>query len=390
MSIYITGDTHGAHPTDFSEKLVYSDFQNRLTSKDYLIVCGDFGCLFWGTPNDINKRIKYTEERISVLEKQLEVKSDVQTSYLLQQEQNALSHLFTVKEHKSDFMRSLTREQSLRSFYSNFKCKVLWIDGNHENFDILDHYKEVSWKGGKVHKIGNNVYHLCRGYVFNIDGFKIFTFGGARSHDLMRRTWGITAWVQEMPTEEEMHRGLSNLKANDYKVDLILTHSVPAFNLATVGCTSSHFLNYEFDTLNSYFDTVLSKTDFKCWFSGHYHRTQHSVSEDFSSLTSEEKDRIYHNLTCNPSDAFEDLDILLPYRTISKYYYILKERYPEICADKDVFFDYLIKSYKVHLIYNGIYKVEKDGSTIKSTDVSDYAYAFSNIKLPKCVKNPNF
>lgn len=380
MSIYITGDTHGAHPTDFSEKLIYSDFQSQLTSKDYLIVCGDFGCLFWGTPTDINKRLKYTEERISVLENQLQVKSDVETSFLLKQEQNALSHLLDMKKHKSDYMRILTREQSLRNFYSNFKCKVLWIDGNHENFDILDHYKEVKWKGGKVHKIGNNIYHLCRGYVFNIDGFKIFTFGGARSHDLMRRTWGITAWVQEMPNEEEMQRGLLNLKANNYKVDLILTHSIPAINLATVGCTSSHFLNYEFDELNSYFDKVLSKTDFKCWFSGHYHRTQRSVTEDFSLLTSEEKDRIYHNLTCNPSEVFDNSRDLYSYKAVSNYYYILRERYPEICADKNAFFEYLIKSYKVYLIYNGIYKIEKDGQNLRYTDVSDNA--FSRIKLP--------
>lgn len=40
------------------------------------------------------------------------------------------------------------------------------------------------WNGGKVHKIKSSIIHLMRGQVFSIAGKKIFTFGGAQSHDI--------------------------------------------------------------------------------------------------------------------------------------------------------------------------------------------------------------
>ena len=38
--------------------------------------------------------------------------------------------------------------------------------------------------GGKVHKIRPSVIHLMRGQVFELEGKKIFTFGGASCHDI--------------------------------------------------------------------------------------------------------------------------------------------------------------------------------------------------------------
>lgn len=61
---------------------------------------------------------------------------------------------------------------------------TLFVDGNHENFDRLYSYPVEMWNGGKVHKIRPSVIHLMRGQVYRIDGKKIFSFGGARSHDI--------------------------------------------------------------------------------------------------------------------------------------------------------------------------------------------------------------
>lgn len=58
------------------------------------------------------------------------------------------------------------------------------MDGNYENFDRLYSYPVEEWHGGKVYKIRNSVIHLMCGQVFEIDGKKIFTIGGARSHDI--------------------------------------------------------------------------------------------------------------------------------------------------------------------------------------------------------------
>ena len=47
---------------------------------------------------------------------------------------------------------------------------MLFIDGNHENFDKLNSYPVETWCGGKVHKIRNNVIHLMCGEVYCIEG----------------------------------------------------------------------------------------------------------------------------------------------------------------------------------------------------------------------------
>jgi hypothetical protein len=56
---------------------------------------------------------------------------------------------------------------------------VLFVDGTHENFDLLNAMAKESWNGGKVHIVSENILHLMRGQVFNINGKLFFTFGGA-------------------------------------------------------------------------------------------------------------------------------------------------------------------------------------------------------------------
>ena len=60
----------------------------------------------------------------------------------------------------------------------------IYFKYNHENFDRLYGYPQKEWHGGEVHEIRPHVLHLMRGQVFEIDGKKIFTFGGASSHDI--------------------------------------------------------------------------------------------------------------------------------------------------------------------------------------------------------------
>ena len=104
--IYVTGDTHGM--IDW-EKLNTTEFpeQKSLTRDDYVIVVGDFGGVWDG---------------------------DKQDKYIL----------------KTYGQRNFT---------------TLFIDGNHENHDLLDSYPVEEWNGGKIHRISDNVIHLMRGQV---------------------------------------------------------------------------------------------------------------------------------------------------------------------------------------------------------------------------------
>ena len=62
---------------------------------------------------------------------------------------------------------------------------LLFVDGNHENYDLLAEFPVQMWHGGKVQMIRENVIHLMRGQMFNLQGRRFFTFGGARSHDIV-------------------------------------------------------------------------------------------------------------------------------------------------------------------------------------------------------------
>lgn len=207
--IYITGDLHGCFDI---AKLREDNFteQAKLTRGDYLIICGDFG-LVWDF-------------------------SDMELYW--------------------------------RGWLEKRPWTTLWVDGNHENFGRLSEFPETDWKGGKIQKITDHVYHLCRGYVFNIDGKKIFAFGGAESHDKEFRTKGISIWDEELPTEEEMERGRRSLAAEKYKVDIVITHSLPTSQQAR----NLRGNEYPRNILTDYFDEISAKLDYKLWFSGHYHR----------------------------------------------------------------------------------------------------------------------
>ena len=126
IMIYITGDCHGNF-----ERFNVSIFpeQNDMTKDDYVIICGDFGGV-WNKDEE----------------------SKMETMIL-------------------DWL----------------DCKpftTLFVSGNHENFDRLMADPVEEWHGGKVQRIRPSVIHLIRGQVYKLEGKKIFTFGGASSHDI--------------------------------------------------------------------------------------------------------------------------------------------------------------------------------------------------------------
>lgn len=230
--IYLTGDIHG-NPTRFS----VNNFpeQKELTRNDFIIILGDFGGI-WSN----SKEEKYWLDWLN-------------------------DKPFT----------------------------TLFVDGNHENYDLLYSYPVVDFLGGKAHKISENIYHLMRGYVFNICDKKFFAFGGASSHDIedgildpndfediiefkrvytnwrkykkLFRVRGISWWKEELPTEEEMKRGEKSLSDVNYEVDYIITHCLPQELASVLGFKNS-------DCLTRYFDDLLhNDLKFVKWYCGHYH-----------------------------------------------------------------------------------------------------------------------
>ena len=204
--IYVVGDIHGSIHI---HKLNIKNFpqQKDLTKNDYVLICGDFGLVWNNNGEDLWWR-HWLDER-------------------------------------------------------NFT--TLFIDGNHENFDLLSEFPKKQLWGGTVHQISNSIFHLCRGQVFEIDGKKIFTMGGAKSHDKGFRRDYVSWWPQELPNYMEYEEALYNLQQNIWKVDYIFTHCAPTSIQQAINST------YEPDVLTLFLEQIVAQAKFKMWYFGHYH-----------------------------------------------------------------------------------------------------------------------
>ena len=255
--ILVTGDTHSEVKRRFKETAFFGGsnyrVENVLTSRnDYLIICGDFG-IIWDYGGE---------------------------SYEETQELNYLEKMpFT----------------------------ILFVDGNHENFDRLNAYPIEMWNSGKIHRIRENIIHLMRGQVFDLpfgEGYKrVFTFGGARSHNIsdgildpekdrekikqwdrhnlhvqynyfgdggkykyfrvLNQTW----WSDEMPNELEYQEGIENLDKVNWNVDYIITHDCGSTVRDMLGYTKVEDKN----ELTSYLNMIYNNCQYKFWYFGHLH-----------------------------------------------------------------------------------------------------------------------
>ena len=226
MKIYVTGDTHQENN---SEKLSEENFveQKELTKDDFVIIAGDFG-YYW---NEKSKKEIASREKLA-------------------------EKPFT----------------------------ILYIEGNHDNYDLIENLPESEWNGGRVHIDERYGFiHLMRGQVYNINGNKIFTFGGAYSIDKKFRKQGISHWDRELPSEEEYEEGRKNLERVNYEVDYVLTHTCPLSIFHLIPKMSMGYTfepNYEIET---YLEEIYHKLKFKKWFFGHYHIDKR-IDEKFYAL----------------------------------------------------------------------------------------------------------
>jgi predicted phosphodiesterase len=97
---------------------------------------------------------------------------------------------------------------------------VLFVDGNHENFDRLNNYP-VGDDG--LRQITDNVWHLPRGFRWQWNELRFLALGGAHSVDRPYRTPGVSWWPEEVLTEEQVNHAISGGPA-----DVLIAHDCPA------------------------------------------------------------------------------------------------------------------------------------------------------------------
>ena len=165
-------------------------------------------------------------------------------------------------------------EETFFDWISEQEYTVLFVDGNHENYNKLNDYPVELWNGGRVHKIRHNLIHLMRGEVYNIDGISVFAFGGGYSIDKYRRQENVSWWRQEMPSEEEYKNAEKNLQKVDYQVDYIITHTAPSESVYYLSVMQRLAVNknvVEEQPLNTFLDHIRQQVTYKHWYFGHFH-----------------------------------------------------------------------------------------------------------------------
>ena len=200
--IYITGDIHA----DISR------FKNpalrKLRKQDALIICGDFGFIWDGSK----------------------------------------------------------KEKKLLRKIGKLPYNILFVEGSHENYDLLEKYEVSEWCGGKTRQISGRLRQLMRGQIYEIAEKTVFTFGGGQSDDTYELVEGQNWWQREIPNEEELAEGLENLEKAGNTVDFVVTYEPPS-SLRDFLITDKTDRNH----INTYLNGIFEKLTFKGWFFGKLH-----------------------------------------------------------------------------------------------------------------------
>ncbi len=158
----------------------------------------------------------------------------------------------------------------LKSYENIWPGIIAFIDGNHENFALLNTIPVSNWKGGKVHRIGNRIFHLMRGQVYIIEGKKIFTMGGNESRDRERRIENVDWWAQEKINEQDIGEARRNLARNGNEIDIVITHCAHVRALLEMD-NYSQFNAFAINKSSILISKLLENTKIGKWYTGHYH-----------------------------------------------------------------------------------------------------------------------
>lgn len=201
--VYVTGDTHG----DLSHLK-----GARLKKGDTLLVCGDFGFVWYGDERD------------------------------------------------SKALAALSRK----------KYNVLFVDGVHENYALLEQYPVVEAFGGRARQLAANVYHLLRGEVYTIEEHTYFAFGGGEEpYEEGLRAESNSYYERCMPSEDELTYGFDNLQAHGNAVDYVITHTPSAKAGGFLRGRGRRELSV--GGLNIYLNAIEERLSYKRWFFGSLH-----------------------------------------------------------------------------------------------------------------------
>ena len=200
--LYVTGDIHA------DIRRLKGRAAKQLKKGDILLVCGDFGFLWDGSPKEL--RLIY----------------------------------WLGKRH----------------------YQILFVEGTQDNIDLLSGYPEETLYGGQVRRVSGNCCQLLRGECYEIEGKRVFALGGGESTDMDIRVEGETWWSRELPSAEELAHARETLASLNQQVDYIITHSVaPTVNKFL------DREQMQINLLLAFLNEISETVQFKRWYFGSCH-----------------------------------------------------------------------------------------------------------------------
>ncbi len=144
---------------------------------------------------------------------------------------------------------------------SKLPFKILFLDGTRDSIKTINSYPDTVYNNANAKEIiKNKIYYIKRGEILEIEGKKLFCFGGYDNNDI---DFSIEDFSPKYP---EFEKAVANLKNHELKVDYILTHGPSSaidlfLNLSDVQPGNTAI----------FLDEVNKKVQYKKWFFGWYH-----------------------------------------------------------------------------------------------------------------------
>ncbi len=194
--------------------------------------------------------------------------------------------------------RNRQKKEELSQIPVTFFC----IHGNHDRRPgTISSYSLSEWRGGKVWKEEDfpNILFAKDAEEFDFDGTKAVVIGGAYSPNKEARIKAGKRWfADEQPSEEIKQEFEAKLKELNWKVDVVLSHTVPLkYKPADLfqaeegkGAAASESSGNKQETIDEsteeWLDMIEEKLDYQWWYAGHFHteRTVDKVQIMFKNI----------------------------------------------------------------------------------------------------------
>lgn len=166
-------------------------------------------------------------------------------------------------------------DSKVKSLLNRRGVQFLCIHGNHEmRPQSISSYHREAWHGGMVYveEAYPNIKFAIDGEIYDLDGKRCITIGGAYSVDKFYRiAHGLKWFANEQPDSEIKARVEDRLEHEGWQIDIVLSHTCPTKHIPTEAFLSGIDQSTVDNSTEEWLDMLEDKLDYKLWLCGHWH-----------------------------------------------------------------------------------------------------------------------